>query len=190
MPSASRFWIAPASVMVAGALAGVAAGSIAAANHGEDVRLAPTPAGWLLSASFGLPIVVGVIGLVWLLVRWRRARPSTSVRSRVLVAVVIALGLLGVAAGGFAIDLQSSLFDGVPDAESRSPGGRRAYAIPTAFFCGHELWVQAAGALTMHRIDRADTRCETTPGIAWDGEVPRFTGVVPGEPMNLYFGPH
>jgi len=189
MPAAERFWVAPAVVIAGTSLAGIAAGSIAAVNHGDTARLTPGIAGWLLLASFALPIAGGVAGLVWLLVRWRRARPAISVRRRVLVAVALALGFAGAAAAGTGIDLGSSLFDGSPVAESRSPGGRRAYVIPWAFLCGHDLWLAEPGAFTMHRVDHVGTRCDTTPGIGWDGEQPHFTDVVP-ESINLYFGPH
>jgi hypothetical protein len=190
MPPASRFWIAPTIVMVAGSLAGIAAGAIAFASTSDSVRLEPSLGGWLFLTALAAPVALGVGGLVWLLVRWRRARPSTSVRRRVLVAVAVALGALAATAGGLALDINKTLFAGSPAVESQSPGGRRAYVIPQAFFCGHELWIQEPGAWTIRRVDRVDSKCETTPGIAWDGEQPRFTGVVPGEPIELYFGPH
>lgn len=190
MPAGERFWIAPASLIAATSLAGVAAGAIVFASTSHTVRVVPSLAGWLLLAEFAAPIAGGVAGLVWLLVRWRRARPSTSVRRRVLTAVAVALGMLGASAAGVSLDLNKTLFDGSPVAEARSAGGRRAYVVPTAFFCGHELWVQEPGSFTMHRVDLVDSKCETTPGVAWAGEVPHFTGVVAGEPLDLYLGPH
>lgn len=186
---ARRFWLAPALVIAAGSLVGVAAGAIVFASTSDAVRLVPRLAAWLGLATVVAPIAGGVPGLVWLLRRWRRARPTASVRSRVLTAVAVALAMVGAAAAGAALDLEKTLFDGSPVAESRSPGGRRAYVVRWSFMCGHELWLEEPGAFTMRRVDQVGTRCGTTPGIGWEGERPHFTDVVP-ESINLYLGPH
>lgn len=182
MPGDERrrwFWIAPAIPIALSAAAGLAAGAIVFATTSQDLRLAPTPAGWLFFTSFAAPVVGGVCGLTWLLVRWRRARPGGRVRSRVLIAVALALAILGAAAGGLALALNRTLFQSTPVADSVSPGGARAYVCRWSFICGHELWLQEPGDLMMRRLESVGTTCEARPTIEWDDQKPRMVGATP-----------
>ncbi len=185
-----RFWIAPTVLMVLFSLVGIAAGAVIFAVTTGDVRLAPWPDHVLSAAAFLAPIGGAAVGIPWLLRGWRRARPDTLRRRRVLAAIGIALALAGATALGTGLNLNKTLFASQMVKLSRSPGGASAYVHKWSFVCGHELWFQEPGALTMRKLESVGTECGAAPGIEWQGERPHLVGVVPSSFSGLDLGPH
>ena len=192
MPGAeqpTRFWIGPTVLMVVFSLVGIAAGAVIFAVTTHDVRLAPWPSSALSAAAFLAPLAGAAVGIPWLMRGWRRARPETRRRRRLLTAIGIALALVGATALGTGLNLNKTLFASHMVKESHSPGGASAYVHAWSFVCGHELWFQEPGALTMRKLDSVGTECGKVPGVEWQGERPHLVGVVASS-VGLWVGPH